>query len=333
MVNFILDFDLCQCRAGMRLSSVINPSLNQSMKASPFATWSLKALSVIASALLVGVAQAAPPSNDSFGSRRAVAQSLPQFVNGTTVDATWQTGEPDTGHPSVWYSWTAPFTGAVGIKIHHASTYHWVYCVHGDLGGTVSPARWLAIGHNDVGGPAKTCKFYALKGKHYRFCVVCPTGNETTFQLEIYRVSTINPSFPVQWCTPKSNDHFGTPYSCSNTFNRSFFQYSYECTFQSGESSFFGTWCNPSWFSGTYGGTWCKWTAPKTGTATWACRNVTSNPNIFCAAFSNASSIPSLVHKAHGSTSCSWQCVAGTTYRLYCLSPYEPNVYSQISVR
>jgi hypothetical protein len=60
---------------------------------------------------------------------------------------------------------------------------------------------------------------------------------------------------------------------------------------------------------------------------------VTSNPNIFCAAFSNASTIPSLVHKAHGSTSCSWHCTAGVTYRLYCLSPFEPNVYSRISVQ
>ncbi|MDX1976626.1 MAG: calcium-binding protein [Pseudanabaenaceae cyanobacterium bins.68] len=60
----------------------------------------------------------AAPINDNFANRiNLVGQSVSIF--GTTIDSTGEVGEPipDAGNPlnSVWYSWTAPFSGLTNI--------------------------------------------------------------------------------------------------------------------------------------------------------------------------------------------------------------------------
>ena len=318
------------CMSALRLHHTIK--LTESiMKTILSQTLRTKLLPLFIGAVLTSTALAAPPRNDSFAAPTTVAPTIPAghtFLNGTTKEATWQTDEVDTNCPSVWYSWTASFTGAVGIKTSVAMTEHWVYAIYGT---TQASAKYLAIGFNNVGGPAQTCKFYAVQGRTYRFCVACDPGNGDNFKLEIYKVSTI--TSPVSFFTPGTNDNFGAPYSCSNTTNRYFFQYSYEGTNQTGEAPFLSTWCPSSYFNADqYGGTWCKWTAPKTGTAHWDCRNITSDPRIFTGVFTG-STIPSLSRKTTGTTSCTWPCVAGTTYKLYCISPFVPDVFSHIYVQ
>jgi Bacterial Ig-like domain len=68
-----------------------------------------------------------PPQNDNFASARALSGNS-ATANGTTLAATRETGEPDhyvtnppdsdlwVGDHSVWYSWTAPFTGRVELN-------------------------------------------------------------------------------------------------------------------------------------------------------------------------------------------------------------------------
>jgi hypothetical protein len=59
-------------------------------------------------------ALAAPPPNDNFSSA-AVISGLPAVVTGSNVEATRQTGEPNSpmgyDRASVWWTWTAPVSG------------------------------------------------------------------------------------------------------------------------------------------------------------------------------------------------------------------------------
>lgn len=72
--------------------------------------------------MLAPPASAAPPTNDN----RADAQvlTLPANVDGTLVDATWETNEPYGGcaptEASVWYRFTAPKRGSVIIQLEAA---------------------------------------------------------------------------------------------------------------------------------------------------------------------------------------------------------------------
>jgi hypothetical protein len=68
-----------------------------------------------------------PPQNDNFANARALSGNS-ATSNGTTLAATRETGEPDhyvtnppdsdlwVGDHSVWYRWTAPFTGKVELN-------------------------------------------------------------------------------------------------------------------------------------------------------------------------------------------------------------------------
>ncbi|MGA8744406.1 MAG: hypothetical protein WB507_00900 [Solirubrobacterales bacterium] len=62
-----------------------------------------------------------PPANDNFASAQNLGTTLPVSVSGTTIDATWESGEPAAlggfeNSRSVWYSWTSPITGHVQLS-------------------------------------------------------------------------------------------------------------------------------------------------------------------------------------------------------------------------
>jgi hypothetical protein len=64
-----------------------------------------------------GSAAAAPPPNDDFANA-AEMTGLPTEAAGSTVDATSEPGEPTGGDdPSIWFRWTAPKDGGVGVLI------------------------------------------------------------------------------------------------------------------------------------------------------------------------------------------------------------------------
>src|SRR3954468_24977077 len=64
---------------------------------------------------VAGSSSAAAPSNDSF-SAASVLLPATGSRNGTTIDATKESGEPNhaanLGGASVWYKWVAPATGS-----------------------------------------------------------------------------------------------------------------------------------------------------------------------------------------------------------------------------
>jgi hypothetical protein len=63
-----------------------------------------------------------PPANDDFADAQTIGPGLPAAVEGTTVDATDEAGEPshggayDTGS-SVWYRWTPAVSGPVKVSL------------------------------------------------------------------------------------------------------------------------------------------------------------------------------------------------------------------------
>lgn len=62
-----------------------------------------------------------PPANDNFANRTVIPQSLcPTTVTGSNLNASKEPGEPTHASPldgrSVWWSWTAPFSGPVKIS-------------------------------------------------------------------------------------------------------------------------------------------------------------------------------------------------------------------------
>ncbi len=63
-----------------------------------------------------------PPANDNFATPRALGPALPLNVNATTVDSSWEVGEPPalggaSDSRSVWFSWTAPTTQRVRLSL------------------------------------------------------------------------------------------------------------------------------------------------------------------------------------------------------------------------
>ncbi|HKF83192.1 MAG TPA: hypothetical protein VKB23_09565 [Solirubrobacterales bacterium] len=86
--------------------------------------WTRRALAlaalVTALSLTCTAAAAAAPANDAFGSATPLAPTLPVEKEGTTVEATKESGEPnhagDAGGHSVWFSWTPSSGGPVSAK-------------------------------------------------------------------------------------------------------------------------------------------------------------------------------------------------------------------------
>ena len=64
-----------------------------------------------------------PPANDNFANARAISGASGS-VDGTTVAATTETGEPGPSYHTVWYRWTAPATGKFWFTATAATNYY-----------------------------------------------------------------------------------------------------------------------------------------------------------------------------------------------------------------
>jgi len=69
-----------------------------------------------------------PPGNDNFVNRFVVSGSTVS-TNGNNAGATWESGEPPDangsyGNKSVWFSWTAPTTGAYMVSVSTSTVYY-----------------------------------------------------------------------------------------------------------------------------------------------------------------------------------------------------------------
>lgn len=78
----------------------------------------------------------ARPANDDFAKARDVGSTLPVSIEGTTVDAGIENGDPSS-YPTVWYRWTAPsddamiFSACSSVKPANIGVYSGA--VHEDL--------------------------------------------------------------------------------------------------------------------------------------------------------------------------------------------------------
>jgi hypothetical protein len=138
-----------------------------------------------------------PPANDNFASAQPVA-GLPFSVPGSTIEATFETGEPaflggSGGSRSVWYSWTAPSTGHVQLdgcpfETQRGSAANMAMGVY--TGTTLAGLTEVVETHN--------CKveFDAVAATNYKIAYSGNFSGEGTFTLA------------MRSATPPANDNF-----------------------------------------------------------------------------------------------------------------------------
>src|SRR5262245_35508433 len=116
------------------------------MKCNPLAVLLLALVGLI----VTSSAQAfAAPANDAFAASVSLGQGT---VNGTTVGATAEPGEPDhygVGK-TVWYRWTAPGTGGAKVSVCGSGNTVAVY-----TGSSVGALTEVTVGACDRVWPAK----------------------------------------------------------------------------------------------------------------------------------------------------------------------------------
>jgi Ca2+-binding RTX toxin-like protein len=143
----------------------------------------------IASVLLApaATALAAPPANDSFAGAQVANTGDTNPTHGSNIEATKEPGEPDHagdfGGASVWYTWTAPFSGTATIDTCDTAfdTLLGVY-----TGGSVSALT--EVGRSDdgcVAGPGSFVELEATAGTVYRIAVDGFEGETGEFDLYV----------------------------------------------------------------------------------------------------------------------------------------------------
>ena len=139
-------------------------------------------------ALLLAVpagAGAAAPPNDAFADAVDLGSLTAEFFEGTTVNATKETGEPahagNAGGKSVWFSWTAPGDGSVPhLALRTIASFDTL------LGVYTGPAvdNLVEVASNDDGtSGGSTVSFAATPGETYRIAVDGFAGKSGSFFL------------------------------------------------------------------------------------------------------------------------------------------------------
>lgn len=123
--------------------------------------------------LQVELVEAQQATNDLFANRTIVTGTN-AVVSGNNLAATFEPGEPDhagvSGGASVWWSWTAPFSGIVTITTS-GSSFDTVLGVY--RGGTVAGLVEVASNDEESGQTDHTSKvtFFARAGQAYEIAV------------------------------------------------------------------------------------------------------------------------------------------------------------------
>ena len=116
------------------------------------------------------------PANDDFAARLPLPEVADLQIYGTAHLASEEMNEPPTGLGSVWYSWTAPFTGRAQVKIS------------GWFGPQARVFRGVAPGQLTelASGPAAELWFDAEAGQSYAISALAPPNLPDQFLLEIH---------------------------------------------------------------------------------------------------------------------------------------------------
>ncbi len=188
------------------------------------------------------------PANDNLANAQGLTGSS-VTVAGTNVAATRESGEPDhwppggsAGEHSVWYSWTAPFSGQVNLDTC-TNNFDTVLAVY--TGSSFATMSQVAS-DDDACAPGSQLSFNATAGTTYRIAVSGYFSNsEGTFTLDL--------SPP-----PPANDAFASAQVLSG-FSASADGRNAGATLESGDP--------PSIDTRTTSHTvWYRWTAPFSGT-------------------------------------------------------------------
>ena len=207
---------------------------------------------LFAGLLLARPAAAAPPANDNFASAQALSGSS-LSVSGTNVEATKQTGEPqhagDPGGRSVWYTWTAPSTGAFKVDTC-GSDFDTLLGVY--TGGAVNALTEIAS--NDEGfncASASELAFHATTGVAYKIAV---DGWSVGGQAP---ADTGGIVLNLSAASPPGNDSFSTPEDLGPVTDEIVSGTNIGASKQAGEPN----------HAGATGGAsvWYSWTAPLSG--------------------------------------------------------------------
>ncbi|MBN8870032.1 MAG: hypothetical protein J0H66_09155 [Solirubrobacterales bacterium] len=201
-----------------------------------------------------------PPVNDDFATPTVIGPALPLTVNATTVDSTWEVGEPpslggSSRSRSVWFSWTAPTTQRIRLSLCEKTM------VDGPLNDTtiVYTGSTLATLAPVASLTSNDCNmdFPVTAGTNYRIAVSGSDIGEFTFVLKL------------KPAPPPANDDFanaqviGPNLPVDVTGNNDF------ATEEAGEPDHGG-------YPDTSRSVWYSWTAPVSGPM----RVKTCNPDL-----------------------------------------------------
>jgi hypothetical protein len=146
--------------------------------------WILLTLAAAAAVALAGAATAgATPGNDDFANAIGLGGASSGTTSGTTVDATDEPGEPGSGLGGVWYTWTAPVSGAVQFDTCADADFDTVVDVF--TGGPLLASLSLVASNDDaLCGPKRSLAgFRADAGTTYWIRVSGFNGSRGSFAL------------------------------------------------------------------------------------------------------------------------------------------------------
>jgi hypothetical protein len=151
--------------------------------------------------LVSSTAAGQAPANDAFAGRIAISGASGQ-TQGSNIRATREPGEPYSGYDSpgnsVWWSWTAPFSGQVTFGTV-GSDFDTIILIY--TGGTLRELELIA--DNDESGPRHTSRaqFEAAAGVAYQIAVIGYSGDDNPYDWSGSIVLNWTNAVPV-------NDHF-----------------------------------------------------------------------------------------------------------------------------
>jgi Subtilase family/Bacterial Ig-like domain len=267
---------------------------------------------------IADAAQVRPPG-DGFGSPQSLPTTDATFsVNGINGAATRESGEPDhlpanggsLGENSVWYSWTAPFSGRVTMDTCQSS-FDTVLAVYtGSAIGSLSQVASDDDACSDVfNNSGSKLSFDAVAGTTYRIAVAgfyADTRGEGTFNLSVDSPAPSNDYFSsAQALSGNSATVGGSTRLATREFD---------------EPDHYASTPDGYWFYGEHS-VWYSWTAPSSGQV--EVNTCTSNIDSILAVYTG-SDIGALSRVADDRNSCpelygsklSFDAVAGTTYRI-----------------
>lgn len=249
-----------------------------------------------------------PPANDPFSGSQLISGTSVS-TNGTNRYATWQPGEPGSNSSthSVWYRWTAPFSGPVTMDTC-TSSFDTVLDVY--TGFAVNGLTQVASNDDTTGcgtgvaNRGSQVSFNAVSGTTYRIAISGFAGLEGTFTLGLKM--------------PPPNDNFATARTISGN-NATVNGTTLAATREGGEPDHSTDTDGASWLGDH--SVWYSWTAPSSGRVEF--NTCTSNIDSILAVYTG-SSLGTLSRVTDNNNACpsgwgskvTFKAKRGTTYRI-----------------